>query len=153
MIINIDTSKIVALVEDGKKFMFEQASEDSIAELLELADRVNTAVAEVKAHIAKQGTELNPNFTGVRGDRVRVMYRYYGSAYLIDKLRIADMDDKYYAKSITYRPNTKEVEAFVKTEGKTPMGILVNTDRVKQVSMSYIATDPEELAEGVPDES
>lgn len=152
MIINIDTDKIVQLVEDGKKFLFEPASEGAIAQLLELQDQVNTAVAEVKNHVAKQGTELNQNFTGVRGDRVKVMYRFYGSAYYIDKLRIADMDDKFYAKSVTYRPNTKEVEAYAKEQGKMPMGILVNTDRTKQVSMSYVSADPDEV-EGALDES
>jgi FMN phosphatase YigB (HAD superfamily) len=150
MIIKIDTDEIVKLKEDGKKFYFEQASEEAIAQLLELQALLESAVDEVKRHVAEQGTSLNENFTGIRGDKVRVMYRFYGSPYAIDKTRIADMDDKYYARSITYRPNTKEVEAYAKEHKQLPLGILTN-ERQKQVSVSYVAADPEELEQ--PDES
>ena len=66
------------------------------------------------------------------------MYRFYGSVYKLDQTMLNSISDKYYIKSVRYTPNSKEIEAYVKTEKKLPEGVLPNVERTKQVSVTLI---------------
>ncbi len=138
MILTIDTDKIVKLKQDGKKFLLEAESEEAIVELLKIQEDIALAISEMKETVVEKGLELSPDFTGVRGDRVRVMYRYYGSPYKLDSTMLNSIDERFYTKSVRYSPNSKEVDKFAKEAKKLPLGIVPNVDRAKQVSVTLI---------------
>ena len=138
MKLTIDTDTIIKLKQDGKKFCLEAESEEAIVELLKLQQTIAEAIDEVKTKVVEAGLEISPDFTGVRGDKVRVMYRYHGSAYKLDHTMLNSINEKFYTKSVRYAPNSKEIEAYAKTEKKLPEGVVPNVERAKQVCVTLI---------------
>lgn len=138
MILNIDTDEVVKLVEDGKKFLLDAESEKSIVALLQLQQAVEQAIKDVKEKVVEEGLKHSPDFTGVRSDKVRIMYRYYGSQYKLDTTMLNNIDERFYTKSVRYAPNSKEIDTYAKTEKKLPAGVVPNVDRAKQVSVKLV---------------
>ncbi len=136
--LTIDLEDVVRLEADGKTFVFNPDAEESIAKLLALQEQVENALSTIKQTIGKQGTDLSSGFTGVRGSKVQASYRHYGQPYKLDVANIGDLDPKFYSKSVTYRPNTKNIEDYQDSTGVLPTGVIVN-EREKVVSIKAIS--------------
>lgn len=133
--LTIELDDIVKLSSDGKTFVFNQEAEESVAQLLELQEKVERAIQDVKREIASQGSMINPGFSGVRGSRIHASYRHYGQPYKIGD--ILDVPTDCYTKVESYRINTTAIENYIDAKGKIPPGIIVNK-REKVVSLKAL---------------
>lgn len=91
-VIVVDIDDLGKLVHDGSDIVMQPAAENALLALLDLHDRVERAIECAKKVIEQQALAYNPNFTGVRSDRIKVGYQMYGSKYALDESQIATPD-------------------------------------------------------------
>lgn len=134
MLINIE--KLPQLIEKADSIFISSDGEDILIQLLDLQQQIEDAIDEAKAKIEAKALELDPNFASIQGDRVKVYYRAYGSKYIIEPDRIADVPKELYNTKIKYEADSKAIDAFINEhEGKVPLGI-IEKDREKQLSIT-----------------
>lgn len=136
MIITIDTDDIVITAKDSGKFVFDKNAEDKLAKLLEIKDKLDNVIEQVKGNLETNGLKLNPDFSGVRGDKIKVEYRAFGALYkLVDPKKAPS---EFYKTKTTYSLNTDLVSAYVENhDGKLPDGI-EKVKRQKKISISRL---------------
>lgn len=135
MIIQIDTQKIADLSKDGDKILLSAEGEKSIAELYEMQALIEQAVSDAKKKIQESALALDPNFTSIQGDKVKVSYRAYGARYRIDQSKIAEIPKDFYETTVRYAPVVKTIESYVDKQGALPVGVLENA-REKQIQIT-----------------
>jgi len=139
MKITIDTSNVQALVKRGKDIFLEPQAEDALLQLLELQDSIDEAIKTAKEELIEAGLKRNPNFSSIRSDRLKIMYRAYGQQYFVDESNLDKLPADFYTKKkkIWYTVNTKAINQQLKETGKLPLGI-VEVERTKQISLKPI---------------
>lgn len=136
MIITIDTDDIVITAKDGGKFVFDKTAEDKLEKLLEIKDKLDNVIEQVKSNLETNGLKLNPDFSGVRGDKIKVEYRAFGALYKLVDPKNASPD--FYKTKTTYSLNTELVSAYTENhDGKLPDGI-EKVKRQKKISISRL---------------
>lgn len=135
MVISIDTQKIADLSKDGDKILLSAEGEKSIAELYEMQALIEQAVSDAKKKIQESAIALDPNFTSIQGDKVKVSYRAYGARYRIDQSKIAEIPKDFYETTVRYAPVVKTIESYVDKQGALPVGVLENA-REKQIQIT-----------------
>lgn len=136
MIITIDTDDIVITAKDGGKFVFDKTAEDKLEKLLEIKDKLDNVIEQVKSNLETNGLKLNPDFFGVRGDKIKVEYRAFGALYKLVDPKNASPD--FYKTKTTYSLNTELVSAYAENhDGKLPDGI-EKVKRQKKISISRL---------------
>lgn len=141
LIINLDEVKSLAI--EGGKLMYTPKAEQAIVDLLTLQELVNNQIDLVKGQIAEAGRELDPNFKGVVGERVKSIYRTYGEKYSYDG---SFNTPKEVLKTITtVKVFGSGVEAYIKEHNKLPEGI-VEKERTPVLSLTLIDYEPEPKA-------
>lgn len=136
MIITIDTDDIVITAKDGGKFVFDKNAEDKLEKLLEIKDKLDNVIEQVKSNLETNGLKLNPDFSGVRGDKIKVEYRAFGALYKLVNPKNASPD--FYKTKTTYSLNTELVSAYAENhDGKLPDGI-EKVKRQKKISISRL---------------
>ena len=136
MIITIDTDDIVITAKDGGKFVFDKTAEDKLEKLLEIKDKLDNVIEQVKSNLETNGLKLNPDFSGVRGDKIKVEYRAFGALYQLVDPKNASPD--FYKTKTTYSLNTELVSAYAENhDGKLPDGI-EKVKRQKKISISRL---------------
>lgn len=131
--VNMDDVKI--LVEKGKDIIVTPEAEASILKLLALQEAVDAAVERMKAMIAEEGQKYNQNFTSIRGEQVKIMYREYGGKYSYDATRINDIPKTLYTPKVSISLITKEIDKWAEEHGGLPFGIN-EAQRSKTLSIS-----------------
>ena len=81
MIVKVNAGELLRLEKDGEGIMFDPKAEDAIARLLEIKNEVDGAVEYLKSEIERQALEFNPNFTGLKGSKIKINYSAAGSRY------------------------------------------------------------------------
>lgn len=136
MIITIDTDDIVITAKDGGKFVFDKTAEDKLEKLLEIKDKLDNVIEQVKSNLETNGLKLSPDFSGVRGDKIKVEYRAFGTLYKLVDPKNASPD--FYKTKTTYSLNTELVSAYAENhDGKLPDGI-EKVKRQKKISISKL---------------
>lgn len=136
MIITIDTDDIVITAKDGGKFVFDKTADDKLEKLLEIKDKLDNVIEQVKSNLETNGLKLNPDFSGVRGDKIKVEYRAFGALYKLVDPKNASPD--FYKTKTTYSLNTELVSAYAENhDGKLPDGI-EKVKRQKKISISRL---------------
>lgn len=136
MIITIDTDDIVITAKDGGKFVFDKTAEDKLEKLLEIKDKLDNVIEQVKSNLETNGLKLNPDFSGVRGDKIKVEYQAFGALYKLVDPKNASPD--FYKTKTTYSLNTELVSAYAENhDGKLPDGI-EKVKRQKKISISRL---------------
>lgn len=136
MIITIDTDDIVITAKDGGKFVFDKTAEDKLEKLLEIKDKLDNVIEQVKSNLETNGLKLSPDFSGVRGDKIKVEYRAFGALYKLVDTKNASPD--FYKTKTTYSLNTELVSAYAENhDGKLPDGI-EKVKRQKKISISRL---------------
>jgi hypothetical protein len=136
MIITIDTDDIIITAKDGGKFVFDKTAEDKLEKLLEIKDKLDNVIEQVKSNLETNGLKLNPDFSGVRGDKIKVEYRAFGALYKLVDPKNASPD--FYKTKTTYSLNTELVSAYAENhDGKLPDGI-EKVKRQKKISISRL---------------
>jgi len=141
MTISINLDEVGQWVDQSKDFSLTREAENAIANLLQLQEQIDDALKLAKSMIEKQALEYNPNFTAIKGDKIRVIYRVYGGRYKIDEQFLSVLPRELYKTLIRHTPNTKEIDTLIENhEGKIPAGIL-EVDREKQISIGFTGKD------------
>jgi hypothetical protein len=123
------------LVAEADKIFFSPEAEDTLVQLLEVQKQVDEAVQAAKARLEEAALKLNPNFSSIQSNRVRVYYRSYGSRYGIDEANLEYLPEQFYSRKVSYSVNGSEVDKFVKKKGALPVGIR-EFDRPKSIAFS-----------------
>ena len=138
--INIDMKQFGKWADNAHQFVLNPDFEESLAKLIEMGDIIEEVQKMVKAKIAEILNAENPDIAGknIIGDKIKVSFRAYGSAYKVDLEHLAELPEQLYDKKVTYSVNTKELEKYIKLNGidALPLGISAVSDRAKSVSFS-----------------
>jgi hypothetical protein len=121
-LITIDPKQISILQEKGGKLLFKRNAEDALISLLTLRDMVDKAIENAKLKIAEAGTELDPGFKGIKGDKVEISYRRYGEKYEYDWKK-KDKAEPFLIEKIYYKVDSAMVDGYVEKTGELPEGI------------------------------
>lgn len=133
--ITIDIDKINKLKEEADKIFIDPKGEDVLVELLNIQQEIEKAIDEVKIKLEDSALKLNPDFSSIQGDRVKVFYREYGSKYYVDETQ-ADLIPGGLVKSRTvFSVDSKAVENYIAEKGQMPTGIK-EVERKKTMSIS-----------------
>jgi len=131
----IKLENLSQLVADSKNIIFSADAEDTLVNLLNIQKQVEDAINQAKKNIEEAALKLNPNFSSVQGDKVKVFYRSYGSKYKIDESLVDQIPAELYSVKKSYSANTKAIETFAETNKGLPIGI-IEPDRPKTISIS-----------------
>ena len=131
----IDIEKLDRLVADADKIFISPEGEEVLVSLLDIRNQVDLAIDEAKKILEESALKLNPNFTSLQADKVKVYFRTYGSKYKVDESHIKDLPEEYYDIKKSYSPKTEAIEGFVEKNGALPLGI-IEPERVKTISFS-----------------
>lgn len=149
MIYTIDTDKIIQLAQEGKNIVLTPEAEKQLLQLLDAKEYVEKAIDVCKEAITTEALKLNPNFSSITGEKVRVGFRQYGAKYKIDESKLDEVPENMYTANVTaqevdrqalgeikdtlnelslpfkvaFSVEAKEVEKFVKEHKALPDGI------------------------------
>lgn len=131
----IDIEKISKLVTDSDRILFDPDGEAVLVELLKVQGQVDEAIAQAKLKIEQSALRLNPHFSSIQGDRVKVYYRAYGSRYMVDESQLKYIPKELYVaeKKVYYKVDGDAVEKWTSTHKGMPVGIHEN-ERPKQLT-------------------
>src|SRR3990167_7815252 len=123
MKITIDTDEVKKLTTDSKNILFSAEAENSILTLLDMQEQIELAIDEAKKSIEEEALKLNPNFSSVKSDKVKVFYRAYGARFLIDESKLKQLPSDFYTAVTKISANTKAIEKYEKENEKIPDGV------------------------------
>jgi hypothetical protein len=69
--ITLDTQEIARLSKEGGKFAMNAESEVALARLLFIREKIDEFITEAKAEIEKSALDLDKDFTGLKGDKIK----------------------------------------------------------------------------------
>lgn len=133
--IKIDLDRVNKLVKEADQIFFDPKAEETLVELLTIQQKIEDAIKEAKARLEKTALEINPNFTSIQSDKIKVFYRAYGSRFYLDTDRINVVDKDLYSKKVSYSINTKELNAWIKEKKSIPDGV-IEAERKKSLSIT-----------------
>jgi len=122
---------ILTLKEEGGKLILSPKGEEAFVKLLELKKFIDETIEEVKDKIVETGLDIDEDFKGLVGERVRATYRYTDSVYTYKKAEI-DISEPFLKKVEYYKVDTEKVEQYENEVGELPQGIYYK-DRTKKL--------------------
>jgi len=122
-LITINPREMTAFVEEGGKFLFKPSAEEAIIKLHETIVMLQALEDQIKERIADMGVALNPNFKGVKGDKVSCIYRKYGAKYKYD-WKLKEQAKPYLIEKVSYTVDTEKVDKYLEAVKELPGGIL-----------------------------
>ena len=122
-LITIDPKEMTAFVEEGGKFLFRPKAEEAIIKLHETIAMLQALEDQIKEKIAQMGVALNPNFKGVKGDKVSCIYRKYGEKYKYD-WKLLNQAKPFLTEKIYYKVDSDKVDKYVQEVKELPEGIV-----------------------------
>lgn len=133
--IKVDPKNLITLQDDAKKLVVKPEAEDALLKLMEIRDNIDEAIDMVKDEIAQQGNKIMPGFSGVESEKLRVLYRAYGSKYSF--VKGIKCPEEFVKTSERSSVDSKAVDEYLREHGELPEGVQV-ADRSKSLSISVI---------------
>lgn len=131
----IDIEKLKELNREADKIFLTPQGEDVLVQLLEIRDQVEQAINEAEAKLEETALKIDPNFTSIQADRVKVFYRAYGLKYKVDESRVDSIPKELYKTVTKYSPDSKAIEKWTEEHKGLPEGI-IETERTKSLKFS-----------------
>jgi hypothetical protein len=131
----IDIEKLEKLVTDADKIFLTADGEDVLVQLLDIQKQVELAITAAKIKLEETALKINPNFSSIQSDRIKVYYRSYGARFRIDESYLDQVPVELYSTKVTYSPDVKAIEKYVDEHKGVPLGI-DEVERPKQLSIS-----------------
>lgn len=131
----IDIEKLEKLKLDADKIFLEPEGEKVLVELLEIQGQVEAAIEEAKVKLEESALKINPNFTSIQADKVKVFYREYGTKYYVDESQAELVPEGLVTERKSYSVDSKAVDKWVDDKGGMPTGIK-EVERKKSLSFS-----------------
>jgi hypothetical protein len=126
-----DIMQEVSKVADGLFLSAEAA--DQLADFEKLYKDLTEFRSNLLREIAEKAISVDPIFTSISSDKVKLVYAAHGTKYIIDQSMIEEIPEQFYSVEIKYKANTKEIEK----EGTLPMGIIA-PERTKSLTIRLI---------------
>lgn len=131
----IDLSKLDDLELKADGIFMSPDGGEVLAVICELEAKLKELREKAEEIIEKKALAIDPNFSSIQNDKVKVFYRAYGAKYYIDDTLIDSTPKELYQKEIKYKIDSKGVEKWVDEKKGMPAGIL-EVDRKKSISFS-----------------
>src|SRR3990167_3856095 len=131
----IDIEKLDSLKKTADKIFLEPEGEEVLLSLLEIQKQVEDAIDAAKAKLEETALKLDPNFSSIQADKIKVYYRQYGARFKIDESKVAQIPKELYSEKVTYSPIVAEIEKKVEELGGLPDGV-IEPERPKQLTFS-----------------
>lgn len=132
---NIDIEKLDKLTAEADKIFITPEGEEVLIQLLEIQDQVNAAIEEAKAKLEATALKVNPDFSSIQADKIKVFYREYGSKYYLDESQIELVPEGLVTEKTSYAIDSKAVEKWADEHDGMPTGIK-EVERKKSLSFS-----------------
>lgn len=131
----IQIEKLEELVQNADKIFLTPEGEKTLEGLLAIQKQVEAAIEEAKSRLEAAALKINPNFSSIQADKIKVYYREYGSKYYIDETQKDLVPDGLISQKVSYSVDSKAVEKWVDDKGTMPTGIK-EVERKKTISFS-----------------
>lgn len=133
----IDLEKLNELVVKADEIFLTAKGEQVLVDLLTIQGQVEAAIDEAKAKLEAAALKVDPNFSSIQADKIKVYYRAFGSKYYVDEANINLAPKEFYTveSKVTYKIDTKALEKAIDASGKVPAGI-IEVDRKKAITFS-----------------
>lgn len=131
----IQIEKLEELVQNADKIFLTPEGEKTLEGLLAIQKQVEAAIEEAKSRLEAAALKINPNFSSIQADKIKVYYREYGSKYYVDETQKDLVPDGLISQKVSYSVDSKAVEKWVDDKGTMPTGIK-EVERKKTISFS-----------------
>lgn len=122
MKITFDTDEIKKACIDAQTFALNADAEKSIVRLLDIQEQLGEFIEQVKQGIVERAQEVDPNFTSITGDKIKVEYRETGAKYgLIDNETV---EGRFVTLTERMAVNTDAVEQYWQQYEVLPAGVV-----------------------------
>jgi hypothetical protein len=136
MIVKINSAEILKLEKDGENIIFNPKAEEALVKLLEMQRELDGAVEYLKGEIERQALEFNPNFTGLKGEKIKINYSASGAKFR-DTGEITYHRNKFWSKKTVWSLDSKAIEEYKAKNRKLPKGI-AEIHRRKTIRISEV---------------
>ena len=131
----IEIDKLEKLIVDSNKIFLTPEGEEVLIQLLEIRQQVEDAIDAAEQKLEETGLKIDPNFSSIQSNKVKVYYRAFGARYKIDPSLIDKLPKNLYEVSMRYNAVAKEIEKFAEENKGLPQGI-IEAERAKQITFS-----------------
>lgn len=130
----INIEDIDQLVKDADKIFLSPEGEKELVKLLNIRKQVDEAIELAEKKLEEAALKINPNFSSIQSDKVKVYYRAYGAQYYLDETQINLTPKELYTteSKVVYKIDSKLVEKWVDQHKGMPAGIK-EVERIKQL--------------------
>lgn len=135
----IDIEKLNDLTTKADGIFLGPDGEEALVQLLEIQTQVENAIVEAKQKLEAKAMELDPNFSSIQGDRIKVSYRFYGSKYYLEDDKIDQVPGELYKTTTRYSIDAKALGEYLKEKPGLPVGIK-EVERKKSLTFSLKET-------------
>ena len=132
---NIEIENLEELTAEADKIFLSPEGEETLVKLLEIQKQVEQAIDTAKQKLEQSALKLNPNFSSIQADKIKVYYRAYGAKYRIDQSNLDRCPKELYKSRVTYDVDSVAVEKWVESHKGLPVGIN-EVERAKSLSFS-----------------
>lgn len=127
--------KLEQLSENAGEIFLSPEGEQVLIDILEAETKLEEIKERAKLKLAEAALAVNPNFSSIQADNVKVYYREYGAKYYLDESQKDLVPAGIVTEKISYSIDSKAVEQFVKEKNGMPAGIK-EVERTKTLSFS-----------------
>lgn len=136
MVVKVNSAEILQLEKDGAGIVFNPKAEDAIVRLLEIQKEVDGAIEYLKSEIERQALKFSPNFTGLKGSKIKINYSASGTKFK-DTGEIKFHREKFWTKKTIWSLDSKAIEEYKAKNYKLPRGI-AEVSRKKTIRISEV---------------
>lgn len=144
-LVKIEMGNLAKLVAEADLIFLKPQAENTLVQLLDLQVQIEAAIDEANKRLEAAALKVNPNFKSIRGDKIKVFYRSYGSKYKIDETVLNLIPPELYEAKVktTYAVNDEAVAKFTEVNKGMPVGI-IEAVRPKYLKFTLKNADKEE---------
>lgn len=122
MQIIIDTDDFRRDCIHAETFALSDDGERALIRVLDLQDKINKFVEEVKSKIVENAKTIDADFTAISGRNVKLEYRASGAKYELKDHE--SVDATFVTTTMRDTPNTKAIDEYRKShDGELPIGV------------------------------
>ena len=135
-VLNLDSDEISRISQNGSHFVLSPENEKDLVKLLDTYEAIGKFIEQVKSNIEANALAIDKNFTGLRGDELKVEYRAFGAVYEME--RPEKVPEEFIITKTTKSLDTKRVAMYEEEHGgELPMGV-ERRERKKIISIKRV---------------
>jgi len=128
----IDLEQLDKLVVDADQIFLTADGEKVLLKLLEIQKQVEDAIESAEKKLEEAGLKIDPNFSSIQSNKIKVYYRFFGSRYKVDQALADQLPKNLYKVMTKYNAIPEEIEKYAEENKGLPLGIL-EIERKKQL--------------------